>query len=37
MTRMVVIGLDCLPPRLVFDEWRDQLRRAIQHEGNGDL
>src|SRR5215813_1319841 len=25
MQRVVVIGLDCVPPRLVFDLWRDEL------------
>lgn len=33
--KVAVIGLDCVPPELVFDRWRDQLPclRRLQEEG----
>src|SRR3990172_683880 len=33
--KVAVIGLDCVPPELVFDRWRDQLPTLKRLAGEG--
>ena len=38
--RVLVIGLDCAPPELVFEQWRDELpnfKRVMDHGAWGKL